>query len=442
MIITKRALPRRTFLRGAGVTLALPLLDAMVPALSAAPAPPRRLGFVYLANGAHMPRWRPEGEGALTTMSPTLRPLEPVREYAVVTIGLDQKQAEAFGDGNGDHSRAGPVFLSGVHPKFTEGADVRAGTTADQIAARELGKLTPLPSLELAMEQTYLIGACENGYSCAYLNSISWRTPTTPNPMETNPRIVFQQMFGDGMNASDRRTQLRQDRSLLDFVTTDVAGLQQQLGAVDRVAVSDYLEAVRETERRIQMAERQQGSDSGFELPSRPVGVPETYDAHAKLMFDLLVLAYQADITRVFTFMLGKEQSARGFPEIGVPEAHHAISHHGNDPARLEQYFRINLYQVQLLAYFVERLKATPEGAGTLLDHSITLYGGGISDGNLHDHSDLPIVMLGGGSGQLAGGRVLRYPRGTPMNNLLLTLLDKAGVPSEPFGDATEMLTI
>lgn len=445
MFMTKHALPRRTFLRGAGVTLALPLLDAMVPAMTpialTAAQPVRRLGFMYLANGCWMARWRPK-EGALTELSPTLAPLMPHRDQLIVPMGLDHKQAEAFGDGNGDHSRAGAVYLNGVHPKFTEGADVRAGTTADQIAADTLGKDTPLRSLEMAMEQTYLIGACENGYSCAYLNSISWRTPTTPNPMETNPRTVFQRLFGDGSSGAVRAMQLKEDRSLLDFVSDGIAGLRNRLSPADRAVVNDYLDSVREIERRIQAVERQQTGDTAVEVPARPVGVPESYDEHAKLMLDLAALAFQADITRVFTFTLGKEQSARAYPEIGVEEAHHAMSHHGNEPAKLEKYFKINLYQVQLFSHLVGKLKSIKESTGTLLDHSLVLYGGGLSDGNMHDHNDLPLALVGGAAGGMKGGRAIRYPQGTPMNNLLVALLDRVGARAEKFGDATAMLTI
>ena len=445
MFISKHTLPRRTFLRGAGVTVALPLLDAMVPALTptalTAAAPVKRLGFVYLANGCWMARWRPK-EGALAQLSPTLAPLTPFKDHLIVPMGLDHRQAEAFGDGNGDHSRAGAVYLSGVHPKFTEGADVRAGTTIDQIAADALGRETQLRSLEMAMEQTYLIGACENGYSCAYLNSISWRTPTTPNPMETNPRTVFQRLFGDGSSSAERAIQLQEDRSLLDFVQEGITSLRGRLSPADRVVVNDYLDSVREIERRIQVTERQQTSGAGVEVPSRPIGIPESYDEHAKLMLDLAALGFQADITRVFTFTLGKEQSARAYPEIGVEEAHHAMSHHGNDPAKLEKYFKINVYQVQLFAHLIAKLKSIKEGTGTLLDHSLMLYGGGLSDGNMHDHNDLPLVLAGGAAGGLKGGRAIRYAQGTPMNNLLVALLDRVGAPAEKFGDATAMLAL
>jgi hypothetical protein len=444
MIITKMALPRRTFLRGMGVTLALPLLDAMVPALSAAAktaaTPVRRLGFVYIPNGASMPHWQPKGEGALTELSPTLSPLEPFKDQVVVPIGLSQKQAEALGDGNGEHSRAGTVWLSGVHPKETEGADVRNGTTADQIAAQHIGGDTPLQSLELAMEQTYLIGNCDNGYSCVYTNSISWRSPTTPNPHETNPRVIFQRMFGEGGTAAERLAQVQEDRSILDWVTGDIARLQRKLGPADRNSVNEYLDSVREIERRIQVAERH-NSDSPLDIPERPIGVPESYDDHAKLMFDLLAAAFQADITRVFVFTLGKEQTNRAYPELGVNEAHHAVSHHQHDPIKFEKAAKINTYQIQLLAHFLEKLKATQDGDGNLLDRSLVLHGGGISDANEHSHIDLPLVLVGGAGG-LKGGRILRHPKDTPMNNLLVSMLERVGVNTEKFGDATGTLPL
>jgi hypothetical protein len=442
MVITKMALPRRTFLRGIGATLGLPLLDAMVPALTAAARTevPRRLGFVYIPNGAAMPHWQPKGVGALTELSPTLAPLAPFINQTIVPIGLSQKQAESFGDGNGEHSRAGTVWLSGVHPKHTEGADVRNGPTADQIAARELGKETALSSLELAMEQTYLIGNCDNGYSCVYTNSISWRTATDPNPMETNPRVVFQRLFGDGGSADERLVQARGDKSILDWVIGDLAKLQRSLGAADRATVNDYVDSVREIERRIQIAERQNGA-APLTLPERPVGVPESYDEHAKLMFDLAALAFQADITRVFVFTLGKEQTNRAYPELGVSDAHHAISHHQHDPAKLEKAHKINTYHISLTAHFLEKLKATPEGDGTLLDHALILHGGGISDADQHSHIDLPLVLVGGAGG-LKGGRILRHPVDTPMNNLLVAMLDRVGVAGGKFGDATGELPL
>lgn len=442
MIIQKRALPRRSFLRGVGVTLALPLLDAMIPALSAAPSSPRRLGFVYIPNGAVMSKWRPKVTGDLLELPSTLSPLAPFKDQLIIPVGLSQKQAESFGDGNGDHSRAGSTYLSGVHPKHTEGADVKNGTTVDQYAAQELGKDTKLRSLEVAMEQVFLIGNCDNGYSCAYTNSISWRTPTAPNPMETNPRLVFERLFGDGGSAAARLEQVREDHSILDFVDHGIAGLQKKLGAADRNIVSDYLDSVREIERRIQVAERHQGGELSLTLPERPVGAPEAYEDHAKLMFDLIALAFQADITRVFTFTLGKEQTNQPYPQIGVSDAHHAVSHHQNDPVKLEKGAKINKYHVELVAYFLNKLKTTAEGDGNLLDHSLVLHGGGISDADAHSHIDLPLVLVGGAGGSLKGGRALSFPTETPMNNLHLALLDKVGVRIEKFGDATGALTL
>ena len=442
MIIQKMALPRRSFLRGVGVTVALPLLDAMIPGLSAAPVSPRRLGFVYIPNGAVMSRWQPKDAGALAELPYTLSPLAPFKDQLIIPIGLNQKQAESFGDGNGDHSRAGSTYLSGVHPKHTEGADVQNGTTVDQHAAQELGKDTRLRSLELAMEQVFLIGNCDNGYSCAYTNSISWRTPTDPNPMETNPRVVFERLFGDGGSAAARMARMREDRSILDFVDSGIAGLQKKLGAADRSIVSDYLDSVREIERRIQIAEGQQDGESALTLPERPIGTPETYEEHAKLMFDLIALAFQADITRVFTFTLGKEQTNQPYPQIGVNDAHHAVSHHQNDPVKLDKGAKINKYHVELVSQFLNKLKTTPEGDGNLLDHSLVLHGGGISDADAHSHMNLPLVLVGGAGGSLKGGRSVSYPAGTPMNNLHMALLEKVGVRTEKFGDATEALSI
>jgi hypothetical protein len=444
MYISKMALPRRTFLRGMGVTLALPLLDAMVPAMSllakSAASPVKRLGFVYTPNGATMSSWTPTGEGALAELSPTLSPLEKFKQHVFVPTGLSQKQAESFGDGNGEHSRGQTVWLSGVHPKRTEGADVQGGITVDQIAAQTISKDTPLLSIEMALEQNYLVGNCDNGYSCVYWNTISWRTPTTPLPMEVNPRVVFERMFGDGGTPSQRLAQIREDRSILDSVKDSISGLQSRLGAGDRTRLSEYLDSMREIERRIQVAEKQSG-ESPIALPDRPVGAPEAYDDHAKLMFDLAALAYQADITRVFTLLLGREQTNRPYPFIGVPEAHHSISHHQNDPVKLAKAAKINTYHVSLLAYFAERLNSIPDGDGTLLDHSMVLQGSGLSNSDQHSHIDLPLVLVGGAGG-VKGGRVLRHPVDTPMNNLLVAMLDRVGVPPEKFGDASGELPL
>jgi len=435
------ALPRRTFLRGMGVTIALPLLDAMIPAFSVLAKTPmrpvKRLGFIYTPNGATMSAWTPAGEGpALTELSPTLSPLAPFRDQVIVPTGLSQRMAESMGDGNGEHSRGQTVWLSGVHPKRTEGADVESGITVDQIAAQALGKDTPLLSIEMALEQNYLVGNCDNGYSCVYWNTISWRTPTTPLPMEVNPRVVFERMFGDGGTPQQRLEQIREDRSILDSVKDAITGLQGRLGAGDRTRVAEYLDSMREIERRIQVAEKQSG-ESPIALPDRPVGAPESYDEHAKLMFDLAVVAFQADITRVFTLLLGREQTNRPYPFIGVPEAHHSVSHHQNDPIKLAKAAKINAYHINLLARFAGKLRDIKDGDGTLLDHSMILQGSGLSNSDQHSHIDLPLVLVGGGAGQLKGGRHLRFPKDTPMNNLHMSLLEKVGVPVEKFGDST-----
>ena len=442
MIITRKTLSRRTVLRGLGATLALPLLDAMTPPLAGlvghAAAPVRRLGWVYIPNGMSMGAWTPPTDGPLD-LSPTLSPLAPYRDRMVVLSGLAQGQAEALGDGNGEHTRATATWLNGVHPKETEGADVRAGMTADQIAAEQLGRETPLPSLELAIDRDFLVGNCENGYSCIYMNTIAWRTPTTPLPMENNPRVVFERLFGEGGSTAERRTQFRKDRSILDAIADDLHRLEREVGAADRARVTQYLDAVRAIERRIQLSER-----SDAELPSldRPVGIPESYTEHVGLMFELAALAWQADITRVFTFMLGRELNGRAYPEVGIPESHHGLSHHRNDPEKLAQLAKINTFHVTLFRDFLETLAATRDGDGTLLDQSLVLYGAALSDSNKHLHYDLPLLLAGGSGGQLQGGRHLRYPRDTPMTNLLVSQLDKAGIRlDDGLGDSTGRLT-
>ena len=444
MIIKKMALPRRTFLRGVGATVALPLLDAMVPALSAisktAAVPVKRLGYIYLPNGAVMQSWTPKGEATDLTLSPTLSPLAPYLDQTVVYTRLAHGQAEPLGDGNGEHSRASSVWLNGVHPKHTEGADVEAGVTADQIAAATIGADTPLPSLELAIDLDFLVGNCENGYSCVYMNTVAWRTATTPLPMENNPRVVFERLFGDGGTRDERLAELRKDRSILDSVTTDLAHLERDLGKADQRRLEQYLDAVRAVERRIQLSEAQ-GVDAT--LPddlSRPAGIPDTYEEHMKLMFDLVALAYQADITRVFTFMVGRELGGRTYPQIGVPDQHHTVSHHRNDQDYMARKAKIDMYHVSLLGHFLGKLRDTPDGDGTLLDHSMIVYGGGIGNGNLHEHTNLPCLVAGGGRGRLRSGRHLAYAEDTPMANLLLSVLDKAGVRAEELGDSTGQL--
>jgi hypothetical protein len=445
MMITKKHLPRRTFLRGVmGGAIALPLLDSMIPALTAATktaaSPKTRLGFMYVPHGAVMDKWTPATEGAGFEFTPILKPLEPFRNQLNVFTGLANKAAESQGDGGGDHARSAPSYLSGVHPLRTEGEDVRAGTTIDQIYAQKMGQDTPLPSLELGTEDTGLVGVCDVGYSCAYMNSIAWRTPTQPLPMEINPRVVFERLFGDGSNAADRLARKQEDRSILDSITGEVAHLQTGLGAGDRGKISDYLDNVREIERRIQMAEKR--ASLNVQVPETPIGVPDSFDEHAKLMYELQVLAFQAEITRVSTFMVARDLSQRTFPQIGVPEPHHSVSHHGNNPAMIAKLEKINIYHATLFAYFLERLRATPDGDGNLLDHSMILYGSSMSNPNEHNHFPLPLLVAGGASGKLEGGRHLKFPERTPMSNLLVSLLEKVGIEKGSLGDSTGMLTI
>ncbi len=445
MMISKKHLPRRTFLRGVvGGAVALPLLDSMIPALTAATktaaSPKTRIAFMYVPHGAVMDKWTPTTEGAGFEFTPILKPLEPFRNQLLVVTGLANKAAESQGDGGGDHARSAPSYLSGIHPLRTEGEDIRAGTTIDQIYAQKMGQDTPLPSLELGTEDTGLVGVCDVGYSCAYMNSISWRTPTQPLPMEINPRVVFERLFGDGSNAADRLARKQEDRSILDSITGEVAHLQTGLGTRDRGKISDYLDNIREIERRIQMAEKR--ASSNVNVPETPIGVPDSFDEHAKLMYELQVLAFQAEITRVSTFMVARDLSQRTFPQIGVPEPHHSVSHHGNNPAMIAKLEKINTYHATLFAYFLERLRATPDGDGNLLDHSMILYGSSMSNPNEHNHFPLPLLVAGGASGKLQGDRHLKFPERTPMSNLLISLLEKVGIEKGSLGDSTGMLTV
>ena len=446
MFITKKALARRTFLRGMGATVALPLLDAMVPALSAmsktAAQPVRRLGCVYAPNGYIAGAWVPAKVGAGFELTPSLSPLAAVQDQLIVLSGLAHREANTKGDGNGDHPRGTAVWLSGVHAwaaADSKTGQTRLATTADQLAAQELGKDTPLPSLELTLEGGELQSGCDSN-DCFFGNTISWRSATTPAPMENHPRVVFERLFGDGGNAAQRLAQMRTTGSLLDSVVREVAGLEQKLGSSDRGKLTEYLDSVREVERRVQGAE-QHGVDAGLALPERPIDIPENYEEHARLMFDLQTLAYQADITRVFTLLMGREFSNLSFPHLGLPEQHHSVSHHQDKPdmmAKKAQFDRILLSQ---FGYFVEKLRVTPDGDGSLLDHALLLYGGGLGDGNQHDHVNLPCIIVGGACGQLTGGRHLNYPD-APMANLLLSVLDKLGVPTpETIGDSTRHLS-
>lgn len=443
MIVTKRAIPRRIVLRGLGAAVALPLLDGMVPAMAAvrhtAAAPKRRLGIVYVPHGAVAERWKPAGSGTTFQLSPTLEPLERFRDQLVVISGLDNEPALALqGEPAGGHGRIGAAFLTGVHAKPTEGADFRAGISIDQIAATHLGGETQLASLELGLESTDLAGACDVGFSCAYVNTLCWRGPTTPLPMENNPRAVFERLFGDTSNVDPaaRAIRLRRDRSLLDSVVEKVSELTHTIGPADRSKLVEYLDAVRDVERRVQKAEEQ--SAKTLPVMEAPSGsIPARFEDYAKLMFDLQLLAYQSDMTRVISFMVGKELSARTFPELGVPDPHHPLSHHQNDPAKLEKLSRVNLFHIQLLTYYLDKLRSTQDGDSSLLDQLVLLYGSGMGDSNLHDPRDLPILLLGGGGGTLKGGRHLQYPKETRLTNLYYTLLNKVGVPVERIGDST-----
>jgi hypothetical protein len=441
MIIAKKALNRRTFLRGAGAALALPLLDSMVPALSAAGGErPIRLGFVYVPNGMIPKDWLPKAEGRDFEITPTMRPLAPHREKMVVVSNLTHVTARALGDGAGDHARAGATWLTGVHPKKTEGVDIRAGISADQIAAREFGRHTQFASLELGIEEPFFAGGCDSGYSCAYTNTLSWRGPTTPNPVEISPRAVFERLFGDGdtTDTAARLQRMRQNRSLLDYVRSDVSRLQPNLGPRDKSKLDEYLESIRDIERRIQKAEEQK--DRKTPVMEKPGGIPELFEEHARLMSDLMVIAFQTDMTRVVTYMLAREGSNRSFPELEISEGCHVVTHHQNDAEKIVKAQRVEEHRAKCFAYLVKRLDETPDGDGTLLDHSLILYGAGIRDGNTHDHDDLPLALLGGKSAGLKGGRHLRAKAETPMTNLLLSMLDRAGIPGETLGDSTGKL--
>jgi hypothetical protein len=439
MFITRTHLPRRTVLRGLGASLALPLLDSMVPALTAmsktAAAPVRRFGVFYVPNGMSMPYWSPKHEGPLTALPPTLRSLAPFQDKVLLCGGLDDQPANLV-KGGGDHARSAGTFLTCVPYKVTVGADVFAGVSMDQLAAQELGKHTQLASLELGIESNAMIGSCDAA-SCAYTNTIAWRTATTPLPIENDPRAVFERLFGTSgsTDATARLTRMRRDRSILDVLGDSLRHLERTIGPGDQLKLDEFLAALRDAERRIQMAESQNTN----EVPAvdQPVGTPSDYSEHAKLMMDLLALAYQTDLTRISTFMLAREVSGRAYPEIGVADSHHPLSHHQDKPETLERLHRVNEYHVQQFAHLVGKLAATPSGDGTLLDSTLLLYGTGISDSNTHFHDDLPIALVGGSATGIHGNRYVRYAKGTPLANLHVTLLDKLGVHIDKFGDAT-----
>ena len=439
MFISKKHLSRRTFLQGAGATLALPFLESMIPAMTAQAATNSgtRLAFVYIPHGAIMDKWTPKTDGPDFEFTPILQPLEPFRKYVNIASGLHHKAA----DSTAVHSLSPTTWLSGVRPKPTQGPDAYAGITADQIAAEKIGQDTVLPSMELATEDhSGLIGECDRDYGCIYMNTLSWRTPTTPLPMEINPRKVFERMFGQGSNAAERLVRKQEDRSILDAFTQQATNLQKNLGPRDKTTMKDYLESVREIERRIQRTEKEQ-TDPDITVPPSPAGIPYSYEEHIKLMYDLLVLAFQANITRVITFMVAREISNRTYPQVGVPDGHHAISHHQNRAEKMEKNVKIQTYHIGLFAQFLEKMRSTRDGDGSLLDHSVLLYGSNMSNSNAHNHFPLPNLVLGGASGRLTGNRHLRYPDHTPMTNLLLSVLDKAGVDLETLGDSNGKMT-
>jgi len=439
MLITKMHVPRRTVLRGLGATLALPLLDCMVPALTAqqktAAAPVRRFGVFYVPNGMAMGYWFPKAAGPLTELPPTLQSLNAFKAQTLLVGGLADEAANLTTRA-GDHARSAGTFLTCVPFKAISDSNVIVEVTMDQIAARQLAKETQLASLELALESTVMLGACD-GASCALTNTISWSTPTTPNPCENDPRAVFERLFGasGSTDPAARLSRLRRDQSVLDFVTDEIARFDRRLGPRDQAKFGEYLDAVRDIERRIQKAEEQ----NSRELPvvEQPMGIPTDYAEHAKLMMDLLAMAYQTDLTRISTFMLAREVSSRAYPEIGVSDSHHPLSHHQDEAAKLERLHKINEYHFRQFAHLVEKLHATPEGDGSMLDHTLFLYGTGISDSNTHFHDDLPIALIGGKNAGIKGGRYIRNPKGTPLANLHVSILDMLGTPVEKFGDST-----
>jgi hypothetical protein len=433
--ITKKSLSRRTFIHGVGASFSLPLLDAMVPAATASTQIPainaKRLGYIFMPMGCDQSRWTPKSEKTLDELSPILESLASVKDQTTVLTNMELRPAYP-----GSHATSNSSFLSAAQAKVTESTDYYLGTTADQVAAKQIGQKTQLPSLELAMDLLQTVGQCDNGYACVYQNNLSWSSPTTPLPAEAHPRLVFENLFGEGGSPEERRASLLKRASLLDSILEDMKRLQKGLGAADRARVADYLESVREVERRIQQAESDT-RDKPLPDLDRPMGVPASYAEHARLMFDLQLLAFQGDITRITTFQIARETSNRSYPEIGIPEAHHPLSHHGNNAEKIEKMSKINTFHVSLFAEYLEKLSNTPEGNGSLLDNSLLLYGSGIGNPNVHDHTNLPIIVAGGSSSGMKGNRHIRYEKPVPLANLHLSLLDKVGVKLDEFGDST-----
>jgi hypothetical protein len=440
MIITKKHLPRRTFLRGmAGATVALPFLEAMVPALKGATPPQLRAAFFYTPHGVILNKWVPEKTGTEYEMKPILQPIEAYRDRFLILSNLSENHGHQTGSG---HAAASATWLSCATTKDTAGEDVEAGTTIDQMIARRIGQDTPMPSLELGIEDvSNMIGLCDGTSSCAYLNTMSWSSPNTPLPTEINPRVVFERMFGDGSSPEARLARLQDDRSLLDSITGAAKRLEGKVGASDKTRISDYLDNLREIERRIGQVEKR-NTEAQLAVPDAPVDVPELYEDHVNLMFDLQVVAFQSDVTRVTTFMLSRELNSRTYPQIGVPDQHHAVSHHAYDPVQMEKHQKINTYHVQLFKRYLEAMSKSPDGDGTLFDHTIILYGSGMGDGNVHSHDPISVLLTGGANGQIHGGKHNQYPLHTSTGNLLLSILAMAGIQQDKLGESTGPLAL
>lgn len=446
MFVTRKSLDRRTLLRGIGAAIALPMLDAMVPAMAAtasAAKVPTRVSFVYVPNGIVMDNWTPKAAGDSFEFTRTLKPLEPFRKHTLVISGLMDNNANALGDGGGDHARAASSFLTGSHPKKTGGSDIHVGVSVDQVIAESAGSKTRLPSLELGLDDSRVVGHCDSGYSCAYTNSISWRTPTTPLPPEANPRAIFERLFGEvdtSIDAATRARRARYRKSLLDMAQDETKQLSGTLGSQDKRKLDEYLDSIREIERRIEMAE----TDGRNIAPAldKPAGIPALFSEHARLLYDLQFAAFQTDLTRVTTMVIGREGSVRTYDEIGISDPHHPLSHHRNMPDALDKLTKINTFHIDLFAQFIAKLAATKDGDGTLLDHSMILYGCGIADSNRHTHEKLPVLIMGGGSGEIRTGRHLELQKDTPVSNLYLAMMSRMGVRRDGFGDSTGMLEI
>lgn len=439
--LTRKALPRRTMLKGLGASVALPLLDSMIPAMRAqSKAAPPRLAFVYASHGVIFSQWKPVMTGKNYELTPNLKPLAGLRDEFNVLTNLSHLEADTKGDGSGDHNRAAAAWLTGVHAydRTRPGAEIRLATTADQIAAKHLGRDTQVPSVEMTLD-TASQGACDSG-DCFYVNTISWRSETAPNSPENHPRVIFERLFGDGGSADQRRARIERSGSLLDSVLEETNRLTSQLGSADTSKLHEYLDSIREVEQRIENAEAKVAES--IEIPDQPIGIPSSFEEHAKLMFDLQITGFRADITRVFSIILARELSGRSYPNIGVPGNHHLISHHRNDPELMAQKAKIDTYHVQILSYFLEKMRSTPDGDASLLDHSLVLYGSGLGDGNLHRHSDLPVLLAGKLSGKFQTGYHFDHKENTPMANLLVTMLDSVGVHVEKLGDSTGRLLL